>query len=1146
MMTKKQRVWLGLIAFVLAAAVAVIAWQLGDLGPVEATQTPTAVSRPTETPIPTPFDELQLTVSGQEDVTSFKYGETILIGNCHGVNMNESWLSWGYPGGGAVLWKEFEPSRGTFIWDDGDPTDIDSFDEVVEYARDRGKKIIIQVITSSPGTATIPQWALDLGVMEIPNCSTADPHCSNYDHSKAWQQDYIYHVLLEEMVAAIAARFDTDPVVAGILMMSGGNWGEMSQTVRYCHGSGTPDVSLEDGIFITLMQEALESWGIYRSKNWLATANEGYYYGFDYYYVENTKKLIDIYARHFRYTPIIVQLGNGASCQMAQARAVAQYAYDTGDYQSRVWLKQNGWGNTAVPPYYGYGYDGLFNEFCGLGAGHIYATRCLYEVGHTKLWCNRYDTNGNYINAGYDCAMNAPRNTPTPTPGALPHNDRMLYNSTYYGKLSGACFQSVIIGDEGGPSAVYPFSSADWYTQFKADLLYNYHNYYMANKKAYSPSTSTPTPSGPTYTPTATGTSTDTAVPPTPTETPTATSTHTVTVTPGGPTMTPTDTTVPTSTSTVTNTPSGSTNVCLRQGEDSYTGCEDTNIYQYSPSQTYGGATTLYQYHDDRLRVLLHFDLAGEVPDYATINSASLRVYVSYASSGGPSAVLKRLERDVVYSDATWNEWSNGELWQSSGAFGALDQAGSYDTQTMMAGWVEFDATSLVQYWVNNPSANYGAILDGEYATSTKSANVWSSEYATTSLRPQLCVDWTVPTVTSTPTVTNTPLYPGVRITASADTHIDSDNPDTPDESDIQLRVRNDLVLIGLLKFGVGDISAEDDIAQAKFQLYVGTFQGTSQTCDVDVRALITDTTSDFSATTWNNRDTGLSWDTAGAQGAGDRTGITSTLSLDETTGWYTWTVTSLVQQWVDGALANKGLMVESNDGVSYSYWKFRSLENTNQPGYEPALVVYYGTATPTATATATATATPTATATATDTATPTETMTPTVTATPAPQVFVNEVMADPDQDWLGSGVITDSAYIELYNHSASDVDLSWARVVVSDTNGLFTYTLPYLTEIEAGGFLALWHAETKLPLLLSTGSGEYRLYAWEWQNAVSWTLVLSDTLTLSETPIPGYSYGRYGDGAANYQWFEWESPGETNTRPTPTDTATPTPTATP
>jgi len=56
---------------------------------------------------------------------------------------------------------------------------------------------------------------------------------------------------------------------------------------------------------------------------------------------------------------------------------------------------------------------------------------------------------------------------------------------------------------------------------------------------------------------------------------------------------------------------------------------------------------------------------------------------------------------------------------------------------------------------------------------------------------------------------------------------------------------------------------------------------------------------------------------------------------------------------------------------------------------------------------------------------------------------------------------------------------------------------------------------------------------------------VLTDTLTIPAAPTPGYSYGRYADGAASVLWLEWPSPGESNTKATPTATVTLTPTAT-
>jgi hypothetical protein len=108
-----------------------------------------------------------------------------------------------------------------------------------------------------------------------------------------------------------------------------------------------------------------------------------------------------------------------------------------------------------------------------------------------------------------------------------------------------------------------------------------------------------------------------------------------------------------------------------------------------------------------------------------------------------------------------------------------------------------------------------------------------------------------------------------------------------------------------------------------------------------------------------------------------------------------------------------------------------------NSPLFPTATPTATDTATDTPTATATATGTPTATPTQTSSATFTPSNTPTATATFTPTippvVVINEIVADPRQDWSGSGftsppgaggvTVTDE-WIELYNAGPAPVNL--------------------------------------------------------------------------------------------------------------------------
>jgi len=156
--------------------------------------------------------------------------------------------------------------------------------------------------------------------------------------------------------------------------------------------------------------------------------------------------------------------------------------------------------------------------------------------------------------------------------------------------------------------------------------------------------------------------------------------------------------------------------------------------------------------------------------------------------------------------------------------------------------------------------------------------------------------------------------------------------------------------------------------------------------------------------------------------------------------------------------------------------------------------------------------------------------------------VYVNEVLPQPTRAYAGLVPLGYNSFIELFNNSADQVDLSWARLVISDTS-VVTYSLPYGVLLDAGEYLAVYRADSTLPLLLS--AGEVRLYTKDViTDFEAPTYTLADTLVVPGA-TPGPSYGRFADGAASGVWLDWPSPGESNTKATPTGTTTPTSTPT-
>lgn len=142
--------------------------------------------------------------------------------------------------------------------------------------------------------------------------------------------------------------------------------------------------------------------------------------------------------------------------------------------------------------------------------------------------------------------------------------------------------------------------------------------------------------------------------------------------------------------------------------------------------------------------------------------------------------------------------------------------------------------------------------------------------------------------------------------------------------------------------------------------------------------------------TTWISATQNSAWSQPGANGEADRLPVPEdALAMDAAGAWYTFTMPSLVQAWIDHPQQNFGVTLQGSPGGAVEY-RFESAE-TGRSDFAPRLVVLYTTQpqgptrTPTASSTPTQTPVPTQSATATRTATPTTTG----TATPTPSVTV-------------------------------------------------------------------------------------------------------------------------------------------------------------
>jgi hypothetical protein len=168
-------------------------------------------------------------------------------------------------------------------------------------------------------------------------------------------------------------------------------------------------------------------------------------------------------------------------------------------------------------------------------------------------------------------------------------------------------------------------------------------------------------------------------------------------------------------------------------------------------------------------RGVIAFDIAGNIPSGATINSATLSLHMSRGTSGAQTVELHRLSADwgegtsnagspgqgttATTDDATWvyrfydtASWTNagGDFVSTVSASKSVSGVGSYT-------WGSTDQmVTDVQDWLDTPSSNFGWIVLGNETTASSAKRFDSRENSTADNRPTLTIDYTSTQTAST------------------------------------------------------------------------------------------------------------------------------------------------------------------------------------------------------------------------------------------------------------------------------------------------------------------------------------------------------------------------------------------------------------
>ena len=180
----------------------------------------------------------------------------------------------------------------------------------------------------------------------------------------------------------------------------------------------------------------------------------------------------------------------------------------------------------------------------------------------------------------------------------------------------------------------------------------------------------------------------------------------------------------------------------------------DTYLASERPFQNFGSSSLFLGYNlagADNYgaeRIVVRFDIDSTIPDNAVINSATLRLRLSFSSPTNDDpmgTVLRRVASHWQESTVTWN---------SEPTWTAIDDV-TYVGHAL--DWYEWQLTDVVNDWYLGTYANYGVEIIGDEAVQQRERAFYSRE-TTTSFFPQLVVNYTAVNDSEPPSVTVMPL----------------------------------------------------------------------------------------------------------------------------------------------------------------------------------------------------------------------------------------------------------------------------------------------------------------------------------------------------------------------------------------------------
>jgi hypothetical protein len=194
------------------------------------------------------------------------------------------------------------------------------------------------------------------------------------------------------------------------------------------------------------------------------------------------------------------------------------------------------------------------------------------------------------------------------------------------------------------------------------------------------------------------------------------------------------------------------------RGTDTYAGSVDVKLRGLNPTTNYASAELgIFKYATgpDHEHTLVKFTGLSSISGPVTVSAATLYLYFYTGEGSGNNTTheARRLLRDWVENQATWNIFSTGNSWATAGGLSdgndrvAAVSGSNTFAGNAAAGYQAFTGAGLatdVEGWINGTFPNYGWHLERQGTGNDARYRYFrSSEYTTASQRPYLEITYT-------------------------------------------------------------------------------------------------------------------------------------------------------------------------------------------------------------------------------------------------------------------------------------------------------------------------------------------------------------------------------------------------------------------